>query len=98
MRNDKDFDNHILPDFLEFAVPIQILKIQSGEVPLVTNRPDINKIIGQHGDDLLYGGKHCAEAAAAVIEAVALCAFAPGGITIFGRHFEATIPHERINA
>jgi hypothetical protein len=93
----KEFDDHIygghiLPAFLDLAVPVQILKIQAGEVPLrVVSRPDLALILGEYGDDLLYGGGNCAKAATAVVEAIALCAFAPGGLTIFGRHFEATL-------
>jgi len=51
------------------------------------------QLIAEKGDILLFGGTKKGEAAAimnAMIEAIAVMAFLPGGITLFGLHFEAT--------
>ena len=82
-------DRHVLVDFLLFAVPIQIMRIKSGEVKLITPRPDLAKIIGEKGDALLYGGKGSGEAAVAIVEIIATLAFAPGGVEAFGLKFQA---------
>jgi hypothetical protein len=88
----KEFQPHLLIDFLQLSVPIEINRIKSGEVPLRFGpRPDITKLIGERGDVLLYGGQGCKEAFVAVTEAIARLAFAPGGVTAFGLHFEETI-------
>lgn len=89
------FTDHILIDFLLLAVPMQIMRIKSGEARLsFAPRTDLAIILGEKGDALLYGGKGCREAFNALVEGIATCAFAPGGITIFGLHFEETMPRE----
>ena len=93
----KSFD-HILVDFLLLAVPIQIMRFKSGEAPLPRGpRPDLAKILGEKGDVILYGGPGAGEAVTTLVECVAILAFAPGGVTAFGLHFEETMPQEEIN-
>lgn len=89
---DSQFGDHILIDFLMLAVPLQIMRIKSGEVPLITPRPDLSTILGEKGDVLLYGGNGAGKAVTALVEAVATLAFAPGGVTAFGLHFEEAMP------
>jgi len=48
----------------------------------------LEHIIALHGDHLLFGGLHCAETFNAVAKGIAALAFCPGGVTIFGRHWE----------
>jgi len=81
-------DKEILVGFLMLAVPLQILEIKAGRVPLVIPRPDLATILGEHGDVLLFGGKGAGKAATALVEAIATLSFAPGGVTAFGLHFE----------
>lgn len=53
--------------------------------------------LGEKGDVLLYGSKKKGETAALMArfcEVVAIMAFMPGGVTLFGLHFEASIPEE----
>ena len=96
---EEKFGGHILIDFLMLAVPFQIMRIKSGEVPLKFSDPfGFGKLLSEKGDVLLYGGEGAGNVAAMLVEAIATAAFVPGGITIFGLHFEETIPHEEINA
>lgn len=44
-------------------------------------------VIGSHGDDLQFGGKHCGEAFAALARGLAATSFAPGGVDLFGAHW-----------
>lgn len=84
-------DRHILVDFLLLAVPLQMMKIKSGEVEFKAPRPDISRILGEKGDLILYGGKGAGRAVAFLVEGLATLAFAPGGVTAFGIHFEDTL-------
>lgn len=84
-------DRHMLIDFLLLAVPLQIMEIKSGNVPLKMPRPDLATILGEKGDVLLFGGDGAGKAVTALVEAIATLAFAPGGVTAFGLHFEETI-------
>jgi hypothetical protein len=44
--------------------------------------------IAAHGDDLQFGGKHCAETFNALARGLACCAYQPGGVTFLGDHWE----------
>lgn len=55
-------------------------------------------VIAAHGDDLQYGGKHCAGAHAAVARGLAALAFAPGGVDFLGAHWCAEHPDRRRGA
>lgn len=48
--------------------------------------------IGSHGDDLMYGGKHCASTFAALARGLAAISFAPGGVRFLGEHWCARHP------
>jgi hypothetical protein len=48
--------------------------------------------IGSHGDELQYGGKHCAEAFDALAAGLAAASFAPGGVDFLGAHWCARHP------
>jgi hypothetical protein len=50
---------------------------------------DCGGILSEKGDVLMYGGKGCATAFNALALGVAAGSFAPGGITVFGLHFES---------
>lgn len=55
---------------------------------------EFSSILGAKGDNLLYGSKkkgETAELMAHLCECVAIMAFMPGGISLFGLHFEETI-------
>ena len=85
-------DAHPLAAALAMAVPLELAAnraISDVELAaLVAGAPALAEVIAAHGDDLLYGGKYCRQAFAALVRAVALLAFAPGGVELFGLHFE----------
>jgi hypothetical protein len=78
---------------LETFVPLLIHEFSSGQCCLSFERPDLVDIIAAQGDAILYRvpGK-TARAVGALVEAVATLAFCPGGVTLFGTHFEAPLP------
>jgi len=78
---------------LSAAVQLEIFRLRSlpdeeraREIKAHTGRA-VAVLLGEHGDDLLFGGKHCAEAFAALATGLACLAWQPGGVTVFGRHF-----------
>jgi hypothetical protein len=88
-------ENTILPILLPISVEQRIHEIiQRGGV----HERDIQRvkaygdIIAEHGDDLLYKSKKPGETARyfnQLADAVSVLAFQPGGITVFGQHYEA---------
>lgn len=83
-----------LPIFLSCSVPLRIMEMLRKGGPtdldyeLARNFRDA---LAEHGDTLLYGGKpgEAASLANRLAHAIAVLAFSPGGIIIFGQHFEA---------
>lgn len=57
--------------------------------------PEIGQTIASQGDILLYRSKKKGETAKvfnATAKGIAALSFMPGGVTVFGLHFEATHP------
>lgn len=50
------------------------------------------EVIGSHGDDLQFGGKHCRPAFAALARGLAALSFCPGGVRFMGAHWCARHP------
>ncbi len=48
----------------------------------------ISEMIGEYGDILLFGGKNSKELWELTSKGIAILSMAPGGIDIFGEHFE----------
>lgn len=46
-----------------------------------------SRVIGEHGDDLMFGGRRGPDALNAVVRALAVLAYQPGGVTFAGLHF-----------
>ncbi len=89
-----DYDDTLLRTSLSVAVPLWIDQIRGWpESHRAERRAICVDTITQYGDVLLYKGKKKGESAEAfnrTAEGIALLAFAPGGVTIFGEHWEAT--------
>lgn len=86
----------LLTTALAAAVPLEIglvRQLDEGQRDLLRER--LAPMLQQGGDDLLYGGRLCATTFAAYTRALALLAFAPGGVTAFGLTFCATHPRVR---
>lgn len=73
---------------LAAMVPLRIAELadltDDQRIALADGIPDA---IAGHGDDLLYGGKHCAQTWAALVRALAIGAYQPGGITFGDLHW-----------
>jgi len=91
--------NSLLAISLSCAVPLCILELKKrggpteADVERVTS--EVPRLLGEHGDVLLNPqrkgtGKKpkAAEVFNKVAEAIAVLAFSPGGVDIFGMHFE----------
>lgn len=73
---------------LELAVPLHLHEIRGkSDAWRMGEARRCADMVASHGDDLQYGGKHCAAAFNAVARGVALGAMQPGGITLHGRHW-----------
>lgn len=82
----------VLTGMLEIAVPLWIERLRPLNDEQRRERAQAcSDVIGEHGDVILYKSKKEGETAEAfnrLAEGVACAAFAPGGITVFGNHWE----------
>ena len=80
---------------LSAAVPLHIMMLQEQGGPLKEQLASCEEIahhLGEKGDVLLFGGGKIGEAADvfnAVAQGLAMLAFCPGRVTLFGEHWEA---------
>lgn len=79
-------------------MPLYILKFQQRGGITETDTARVYSYLEEiiaHGDDLFYRSKKRGETAKRfnqVAEIIAVFSFAPGGVTVFGLHFEAHQP------
>jgi len=91
-------DSGLLPISLAAAVPLRIAEyIQMGGPSAldVERARSQAHTLAEKGDVLLYRGKRPGEAATlfnALADCLAIMAFCPGGVKVFGLHFQAEIP------
>ena len=87
--------NDLLSEMMRLAVPLHIMRLQekggpdSGDMKKAQATSDI---LGEHGDILLHGGGKKGEVSDQfnrTAHAVAILSFCPGGVNLFGGHFEA---------
>lgn len=83
-----------LKDMLGAFVPLEILQMHLvPRAALQQMASEAAEIIASHGDDLMFGGKHCAATYTALNNGLAAAALlAPAGIDFMGLHFCAR-PH-----
>jgi hypothetical protein len=80
---------------LSAAVPLHIMGFQAAGGPTFEDfgrAQQFSSELGERGDVLLFGGGRKGEAAKLFNEtarALAVLAFVPGGVTIFGQHYES---------
>ena len=78
---------------LEAAVPLYIAQLQRLTIDeIVAIAREAGPLLAEKGDRLLFRGAKRGETAAvfnATARGIAALAFAPGGVTVFGRHWEA---------
>ncbi len=88
--------NHPLIIALDAAVPLRILLYQQRGGPTTEDWERVQAfapILAEHGDNLLYVSK-TRDATSRIFnslaDAIATLAFCPGGVKLFGRHWEAS--------
>lgn len=83
----------LLETALSVSVPIWIEDLKGKSWDHIQSRAAVcSQEVASHGDLILYKSKKQGESAAAfnrLAEGIACLAFAPGGVTAFGMHFEA---------
>lgn len=83
---------HLLVGMLELAVPMWVEKVARYTPEHRAERQRIcSETIGSKGDVILYKSKKAGESADAfnhLAEGLALLAFAPGGVKVFGRRWQ----------
>ena len=85
----------LLSETMRFAIPlhIELLKERGGPTADdMAKAQGTSKILGERGDILLHGGGkkgECAEIFNRTAHAIAVLAFAPGGVEVFGTRFDA---------
>ena len=83
-----------LETMLAVAVPLRIWRLQERGGPTEAdfqNGTTLGALIAEKGDLLFHRGKKAGESAGvfnAVAQGIAVLSFAPGGITLFGQHWE----------
>ena len=91
--------SHPLPGMLEVAVPVWVHAFKQhswAEIEtMIKEASEFGKELAERGDVLLYGSKKGGEASAMfnkTSRAIALLSFLPGGVTLFGAHWENEHP------
>ena len=91
-------DDFLIGLTLQTGVPLRIMEMEArgGPSDLDLNfAREYSSVLGSKGDVLLFGSKkkgECAELMNGLIRAVAVLAFCPGGVRLFGSHFEGRVP------
>ena len=86
--------NNNLGIALSAAVPLHILRLKEKGGPDAADFQKASKFssaLGERGDILLFGGGkkgECADLFNSVAFGIAVLAFCPGGIDLFGQHWE----------
>ncbi len=92
-------DKTLLTCSLECAVPLWILQLQQQPWSYIAQRAkECSQIVAEKGDIILFrSGKkgETAKAFNALAEGVACLAFVPGGVTLFGCHWQAEHPEAK---
>ncbi len=89
--------NSLLPAMMGMAVILRIRNLEKQGGPNDENMRELHEtadMLGEHGDILLYGGGkpgQCAELFNRTAQAIAVLAFSPGGVEVFGTKFEARL-------
>lgn len=88
----------LLATTLQLAVPLWIERLRERPWEYVQQRAkECSQHIAGHGDNLLFRAKkkgQSAEAFNRLAEGIACLSFCPGGVKIFGQHWEACLEEE----
>lgn len=94
VKGEEPRTHHPLPAALGATVPFAIHKLIQQDGPHDWQRENARAYadtLASQGDVLMYGGEkgEAAKLFAGLAEAIAVLAFTPGGINVFGTHYEA---------
>jgi len=87
--------NNHLSDMMQVAVPLYMAKLSEKGGPTPEDMEEAqmtSSVLGERGDVLLFGGGkkgECADLFNKTARAIAVLAFCPGGVEVFGTRFEA---------
>lgn len=85
-------DDSLLAGMLQVAVPLWIEELKGKSWEYISKRAgECSQVIAEKGDIILYKSAKKGESAKAfncLAEGVACLAFVPGGVDVFGVHFE----------
>lgn len=87
--------NGLLPGMMGLAVHLRIKAMEERGGPKtedMAKAQETSDMLGEHGDVLLHGGGkpgQCADLFNRTAHAIAVLAFTPGGVELFGTKFEA---------
>ena len=90
-----DFNSELLDVALQAAVPLRIRELRKQPLSSVLNQKrlkELGDVIAYRGDNIMFGSKKAGQAEDAfnkLAEALARLAFAQGGVTFNGVHYEA---------
>lgn len=85
----------LLTTMMQTAVPLHVMRLKEKGGPTkedMARAQETSDILGERGDILLHGGGKKGEAADQfnrTAHAIAVLAFVPGGVTLFGTTFDA---------
>lgn len=85
--------SHPLAIALALAVPLEMAGLRDiddelrAQMIAAHTGLAVATLLGEHGDQLQYGGPRCSEAFAGAARGLACLAWAPGGVTFDGMHF-----------
>jgi len=83
----------LLQATLSVAVPMRIAELRDKPIEEILDPEALRSIqtrLAEAREEVLYGGKYCADGFNAVSDGIARLAFLPGGIDVFGMHFDAS--------
>jgi hypothetical protein len=85
----------LLSSILQLAVPLWIDQLKSAGWDYILQRAKVcSQIVAEKGDIILFKSSKKGESAAAfnaLAEGIACIAFVPGGVNVFGDHWEACL-------
>ena len=82
----------LLQATLSVAVPLRIAELRHKPLAEILAPEALSYIqtrLGEAREEVLYGGKYCADGFNALADGLARLAFLPGGVTVLGMHFDA---------
>lgn len=86
-------NDHLLSEMLALAVPIWQGRLKKEDGPTEETwercRQFVDVLVGPGGEDLLFRGPKTAELFNDLAYTLAVMSFAPGGVTLFGKHWES---------